>query len=220
MIYPDLIKNDFKPVQSSDSVHDALQMMEDQKVYHLPVCENGSYQGLISEGDLLDAFDHKNSIAEGSSKMIKVFIAEDKHIIDAIKLFSEFHLSILPVLNAREEYLGYINPYDIINGIGKMLSIETPGGVLVLKLNFNDYYLSQIAQIVESNDAKILAFYINSEPNISQIELSLKINKTDLSSIIDSFNRYDYDVSAAYHKSAGDIDLQYRYENFMKYLNI
>jgi len=220
MIHPDLIKNSFKPVQSSDSVGHALQMMDDNKIYHLPVCENGVYQGLVSEGDLLDAFDHENSIAEGSSKLIKVFISDHRHIFDAIKLFSEFHLSVLPVLDANEKYLGYINPYDVINGLGKMLSIEVPGGVLVLQLNSNDFYLSQIAQIVESNDAKILAFYITSQPNSTQIELSLKINQTDLSGIIDSFNRYNYDVSAAYHQSNNELDLQHRFENFINYLNI
>ncbi len=220
MIHPDIIKNDFKPVQSSDSVRYALQLMDDSKVFHLPVCQGGNYQGLVSEGDLLDSFDHENSIKEGSTKLIKVFITEDRHIFDAIKLFSEFHLSILPVLNAEEEYLGYLSPYDIINGIGKMLSIEMPGGVLVLQLNNNDFYLSQIAQIVESNDAKILAFYITSQPNSTQIELSLKINQTDLSGIIESFNRYNYDVYAAYHQSTNDLDLQHRFENFINYLNI
>lgn len=220
MIHSDLIKNNVSPVKATDTVEFALGLLDDNKVYHLPVFEDGAYIGLVSEGDLLDAFDHENSVKEGSSKLIRIFISEDSHIFDAIKLFSEFKLSILPVLNEQEQYLGYLSPFDIINGMGQMLSIEAPGGILVLNVNDNDFYLSQIVQIVESDDAKILAFYITSKPNSTELELTVKINKTDLSAIIQSFNRYEYKVSAAYHQSANDNDLQLRYENFIKYLNI
>mgnify|MGYP000870964473 FL=1 len=220
MIHPDLIKNDIGPVKSTDSVEFALGLFDENKVYHLPVFENGEYMGLVSEGDLLDAFDHENTVKEGSSKLIRIFISEGRHIFDAIKLFSEFKLSILPVLNDKEQYLGYLSPYDIINGMGKMLSIESPGGILILKVNDNDFFLSQIAQIVESDDAKILAFNVTSKPNSTQLELTVKINKTDLSAIIQSFNRYKYEVTAAFHQSNNEVDLQFRYENFIKYLNI
>ncbi|MCT4623004.1 MAG: CBS domain-containing protein [Schleiferiaceae bacterium] len=220
MIHPDLIKNDLSPVKSDDSVEFALGLLEDNKVYHLPVFDEDEYIGLVSEGDLLDAYDHSNSVKEGSSKLIRVFISDDRHVFDAIKLFSEFKLSVLPVLDQDEKYLGYLSPYDIINGMGQMLSVESPGGILVLLLNDNDFYLSQIAQIVESNDAKILAFYITSQPNSTQLEVTLKINRTDLSPVIKSFSRYKYEVAAAYHQSNNDLDLQFRYENFIKYLNI
>jgi acetoin utilization protein AcuB len=220
MIHSDLIKSDVSPVKSTDSVEFALGLFDENKVYHLPVFENGEYMGLVSEGDLLDAFDHENTVKEGSSKLIRIFISEDRHIFDAIKLFSEFKLSILPVLNAKEEYLGYLSPFDIINGMGQMLSIESPGGILILKVNENDFFLSQIVQIVESDDAKILAFYVTSRPDNTQLELTIKINKTDLSAIMQSLSRYEYEVAAAYHQSSDELDLQFRYENFIKYLNI
>ena len=220
MIHSDLIKNDVSPVKATDSVEFALGLFDENKVYHLPVFENEEFMGLVSEGDLLDAFDHNNTVKEGSSKLIRIFITEGHHIFDAIKLFSEFKLSILPVLNEKEQYLGYLSPYDIINGMGQMLSIGSPGGILVLKVNDNDFFLSQIAQIVESDDAKILAFYVTSNPNSTQLELTVKINKVDLSAIIQSFNRYKYEVAAAYHQSSNEVDLQFRYDNFIKYLNI
>ena len=220
MIHPDLIKNDISPVKSTDSVEFALGLLDDHKVYHLPIFEGDKYIGLVSEGDLLDAVDDTNSVKEGSSKLIRVFITQGHHIFDAIKLFSEFKLSVLPILNEKEEYLGYLSPYDIISGMGQMLCVESPGGILVLKVNTNDFFLSQIAQIVESNDAKILAFYVTSKADTTQIELTLKINRTDLSAIITSFSRYEYELAAAYHQSSGELDMQFRYENFLKYLNI
>ena len=100
-------------------------------------------------------FYHELNIKEGTSRIIRAFIPKFKHVFDAIKTFAEFKLSILPVLNDKEEYVGYINPADIIKNMGAMLSFNSPGGILILTMNDNDFFMSQVAQIVESNDAKI-----------------------------------------------------------------
>ena len=220
MIDSKLIRNDIKPLTPEISVHEALETMEEYKVSHLPVFEHEQYIGLISENDLLDAYDHSLNIKEGSSKLIRSFIPADRHIIDAIKVFGDLKLSLLPVLDEEESYEGYLLPSDIVKSMGQMLSFNTPGGILILTINNNDFFMSQIAQIVESNDAKILASYLTAAEGSTQIELTLKINKTDLSSVIQSFNRYNYSVSATYHQSSDDLDLQFRYDNFLKYLNI
>ena len=153
MIEDRLIRNDIKPLTSEDSVKFALEIMDEMKISHLPVLEKEVYIGLISENDLLDGFDHDLTIKEGSSKIIRAFIPETQHVFDAIKLIGELKLSVLPVLNDKEEYLGYLNPLDIIQNMGQMMSFNSPGGVIILTINNNDFFMSQIAQIVESGDA-------------------------------------------------------------------
>ena len=95
------------------------------------------------------------------------------------------------------------------------------GGVIVLELNANDYSLAQIARIVEDNDAKILSSHVTSIPNSFKMEVTLKINQTDLTSIIQSFQRFDYTIKASFQGSNRQEDvLRKNYDHFMLYLNV
>ena len=220
MIALQLLRNDIKPLKSGDKVFEAHALMDDYKVSHLPVVDGEEYLGLVSEGDLLDAVDDELSIKEGSSKLVRAFVGADKHLFEALNLFHEFKLSMLPVLDTDEHYMGYLHPQDIVSMMGGMLSSKIPGGIIILEVNQGDYQMSQIAQIVESNDARILASYITSDANSTMLEVTLRINRKDLTSIVQTFQRYNYGISATYHESEHAIDLKARFDNFMKYLNM
>jgi acetoin utilization protein AcuB len=220
MIALNLIRNDIKPLNPEDKVIFAHELMEEYKVQHLPVLENGDYIGLLYEDDLLDAAHDDLSVKKGSSRIMRTFLPSNKHLFDAIAMIGETKLSMLPVLDEDEKYIGYILPKDIVVEMGSMLSSRVPGGILVLEINQNDYQMSQIAQIIEGNDAKILASYLTSHPDSTRIEITLRINRKDLTPIIQTFQRYDYTISATFHESLHTADLKDRYENFMNYLNM
>jgi hypothetical protein len=97
-------------------------------------------------------------------------------------------------------------------------SIKETGGIIVVEVNSVDYSMAQIAQIVESNNAKILSSYIMSTPDSTKLEVTLKINQIELTRIIRTFERYDYVIKASYQKSEGDDDIQQRYESLMNFL--
>jgi len=98
---------------------------------------------------------------------------------------------------------------------------NVPGSVIVLEMNANDYSLAHIARIVEDNDAKILSSHVTSVPNSFKIEVTLRINQTDLTSIIQSFQRFDYTIKASFQGSNRQDDvLRKNYDHFMLYLNV
>ena len=110
---------------------------------------------------------------------------------------------------------------DLLHYFSKLTAIEKPGGIIVLEMSQNDYELTEIAQIVESNNAKILSMYVSSATDSTKLEVTLKLNATDLTSIIQTFNRYEYTIKASFMEFDEQDDLyNTRYELFMKYLNI
>lgn len=220
MIAQNLIRNDIKPLSAKENVQFAIELMDEFKVQHLPVVDKGVYIGVVSEDYLLDAETENLNFAPDNNGLVRRFLFAEKHLFDAIALFGESNLSMLPILDEAEKYIGYIYPKDIVVEMGSMLSSKIPGGILVLEVNQNDYHLSQIAQIVESNDAKILACYLTSHSESTQLEVTLRINRSDLTPIIQTFQRYDYTVSASFHTSFQTADLKDRYDSFMKYLNM
>ena len=110
--------------------------------------------------------------------------------------------------------------HSLLHSFTNMISMNQAGGILVLEMNTNDYSMSEIAQIVEGNDAKILCSYTSPLDSPNRIEVNLKINQTDLTSIIQTFNRYNYEIKASYMEN-NDLESLYqnRYELFLRYLN-
>ena len=103
--------------------------------------------------------------------------------------------------------------------IAKSATIQSVGGVIVLEMNSNDYSLTEIASIVESNDTKILSSYIISKPTSTNIEVTIKLNRQDITAIIKDFERREYKVSASYKEEEADGDFLERYESLMRFLN-
>jgi hypothetical protein len=135
-------------------------------------------------------------------------------------MISGLKLSLVPVLDEKNHYLGAIENNSIVHHFATIAAINNPGGILVLEINIKDYLLTEIAQIIESNDAKILSLYITSHTDSTKLEVTLKINKIDLRPVIQTFNRYNYIIKASYTENEFDSDLQDRFDSFMNYLNI
>lgn len=205
---------------TTDTALKALQVMEEFRVTQVPVVKNGKLLGMITEDDALSVEDLESKIEHLNNGLLKVFVSQNQHVFDIIKLMAEFKLTNVAVTDANQNYLGSITSDKLVEQVAKFASVTDPGSVIVLELNVNDYSMSEIARIVESNDARILSSFVTSHNDSMQMELTLKINKSDLSPIIQTFNRYDYTVSASFHESDFDELIHDRYEELMKYLNM
>jgi len=216
----ELISEDIPPLKTSDTGERALAWMDEFRVSHLPIVNNVDFLGLISESDILDFNSASEPIGGHHLNRIRPYVFDYQHTYDVLKVMSSLKLSVIPVLNEQEQYLGLIHLSTLLHHFAEMASMKESGGLLVLELNIHDYSLSEIARIVESNDAKILSFYISSHIDSNKLELTVKINRTDLSPIIQTFNRYNYTIKASFHQSEYVDDLKDRFDSFMSFLNI
>ena len=214
------IDSDIPFLKDSDSVHYALDIMSANGVNELPVVMNRRYMGMITEDVLLNFEDLSVSIYPSPLERSKTHIHEEEHVFELIKKMIETNVFALAVISSDDSYVGMTNAKSIIKKLGSNSSLMEAGGMIVLEMNKTDYSLTELARIVESNDALVLNCFISSHENINQIEITLKINKTDLADIIASFERYDYIVKASYHQSSQSDDLQERYDSLMHYLNM
>ncbi|MDD3567183.1 MAG: CBS domain-containing protein [Bacteroidales bacterium] len=220
MLAKEMISDIIPSLKTSDTGISALNWMDIFKVSHLPIVNNKDFLGLVSETDIYDLNQPEEPIGNHQLSLVRPYINENQHILEAMEMASRLKLSLVPVLDHRKHYLGVITIAELLHYFADFAALKNPGGIVVLQLNHNDYSLAQIAQIVEGNDAKILGTFLASNPNTTQIELSLKLNVTDLTSIIQTFNRYNYKVMGSYMKHDEEEDLlEDRYNLLMKYLN-
>jgi len=221
MLAKDLLSDVVPSLKTSDTGLQALSWMEIFRISHLPIVNNKEFLGLISDTDIYDLNMADEPIGNHNLSLFSPYVTSDQHIFEVIELVSRLKLTIVPVLNQEKHYLGLITMNDLIQRFANLAGLKDPGGIIVLELHQKNYALSQIAQIVEGNDAKILGLYLSSSDESMKMELTLKINRTDLSAIIQTFNRFNYTIKASYHEDE-DMDSFYssRYESFMRYLNI
>lgn len=220
MFAKDLITDTIPPLKVSDTGLKALGWMDEFKVRHLPLVNNTEFLGLISEGDILDLNSPEKPLKKLKLSLKRTFVSQDQHIFEVIKLLASLNLTLIPVLNDKQNFLGNITLNHLFRNFAKMASITGTGSLIVLELNVNDYSLSEIGQIVESNDAKILSSYITSHSDSTKLELTLKVNKTNISDILQTFVRYNYTVTAASQQTEYAEDLKNRLEFLINYINI
>ena len=221
MLAKDLISDVIPALKTSDSGQKALYWMDIFRISHLPIVNNVDFLGLISDKDIYDNNMAEEPIGNHNLSLFSPYVTFDQHIYEVLELCSELQLTVVPVLDHENKYLGVITLSDLVYYFADVSSLKQPGGIIVLDLNANDYSLSEIAQIVESNDAKILSVYITSPAESTKMEVTLKVNRKDLTSILQTFMRYNYIIKASF-MDENDLNSLYenRFESFMKYLNI
>ncbi len=220
MIAKELISESIPPIKPDDSGVRALKWMEEFKVSHLPVVDGREFLGLISDDDILDMELPENPISSIADFYEKIFVNENKHYYDALKVISDDHLSVLPVLTDEGLYSGSISVNNIIEKLSTMVAVNEPGSVLILEVRPIDYSLSQIAQIVESNDARILSAHVanNYEGNL---DVTLKINRAEINGVIQTFQRYGYIIKSNFQiNNFYQEDLRNRFDSLMNFLKM
>lgn len=221
MLAKDLISDVVPALKTSDSGQRALYWMDIFRISHLPIVNNEDFLGLISDKDIYDHNMAEEPIGNHSLSLFSPYVTSGQHVYEVMEVASELQLTVIPVLNDDKKFQGVITLTDLLHYFADVSALKQPGGIIVLELNLNDYSMTQIAQIVEGNDAKILSSYITSSPNSTKMEITLKINRKDLSSILQTFIRYNYIIKASF-MDENDLNSLYenRYDSFMKYLSI
>lgn len=215
----DLISDVIPTLKPADSVQRVLDRMAEFRVSHLPVVSDKEMLGLIAEEDLIES-DHNAEIRSLDLNFRKYDIYEDQHVYDVIRLINEHHLTLVPVLDRQKNYLGVITLTTLTEYFATLTSIKEPGSIIVLEISNRDNSLAHVAQIVESENAQILSSYIQSFPDSTKLDLTLKLNRTDVSGIVASFLRYNYTVKATFNDIKSDEGNQDRYDQLMNYLDI
>jgi acetoin utilization protein AcuB len=216
----DLITPEVPSLRPTDAVARALDWMEEFKVSHLPVVDRERLVGMVKDQHLVDHNVAGTTVGTVMDHTELAYAREGQHIYEVMRLFSERDLSVLPVLDELGRYLGAITEHAALRRLAEVTNINEPGSIVVLDVARNDYSLHEIARIVEGNDGRVLSVYCHDLPESNQIEVTLKINREDISGILQAFERYEYVVKTTYQGSRFHDDLRERYEELMRYLRL
>ena len=220
MLARDLISIDIPPLTVNDEGKKALEWMYEFKVSHMPVIDKTNYVGIVSDLEIIDLVAPAEHLGKIRKTLGKPFIFEYQHAYEALKLYGLLKITLIPVLDERERYMGVITQQKLLCYFAEMTDAQDPGSLIVLALHQTDYSLSQIAQIAESNGAKILSLFITPHRDSTELDVTLKINLQDASAVLQTLERYGYNIKESFTQGDSKKSLKERYDSLMHYLNI
>ena len=221
MIAADLLSDGLVPLRTSDTGEEALNIMSEFYVRHLPVVNNTQLLALVSEDDILEYDVHE---AVGSYDVSLRFppVHENDHLYEVMRRMGQYNLTVIPVVDANQDYLGMITIEDLLNYFAQIGSFTEPGSIIVLEMSRRDYSLAEISRIVESENAAILSSFVTSSLDEAtvMIDVTLKINRQNIQSVLATFGRFSYTVKATFNEREMYDTLKERYDSLMSYLNV
>lgn len=214
----DFINNNIKPLTTADAITDAQDLFAEYPFSHFPVLEDEIYIGSAGSEDI-ELMDIDKKLSDARYTFERFFVRDTNIWLDVLEVFAKNETNVVPVLNGENKYLGYYEITDIIKFFHETPFLKEDGGILVVEKAVTGYSMSEVAQIVESNNGRLLGFFI-SDANLEKVQITIKISLGGLSEIIQTFRRYNYDIISEHQEDAYLNTLKDRSDYLDKYLNI
>ncbi len=215
----EIISDAIPSLNLTDTVFQALDLMADFHISHLPVVAEDKLAGLINEDDLLNV-SGEDLLSTMENYFSKINVQANGHFIEAVQRINEFSLTVVPVVDNESGYVGSISAIDLLKQLGKFIGANDPGGIIVLEMEKVNFSFSEISKLVETNDAQITQLNTFSDIQSGFFYVTLKINKFEIADIIATFQRYDYIVKYYFGEELYQNELRDNYDHLMNYLGI
>lgn len=204
----------------SDTGARALTLMEQNNITQIPLVAGQKYMALVQEHDLLDWANADTPLSKADFLNYSPAVVASSHPFEAMRIAHTQNLTVLPVVDNENTYIGAITRNELLNYITESSSLDLPGGIIVLEMKVHDYSLAQIARICEQEDMIITSMQLHSHPSLGLLEVTLKTNRTDLTGLAASFERYEFKVKEVYGNPQQTEGLADRYRLLMNYINM
>ena len=217
MLTKDIQSQSLPFLRLHDKVYQALLMMSENHVTHLPIMDGQKFAGIISENDLLQVENDKSELSQLHQSFGNASVQGHEHFLKAIHIAVENGLSVVPVVE-ENELVGAVAYRDLLKLASEFMSLKEPGGLIVLETENNQYSFNEISKLVETNDAQITQLNTTTNPQTGITQVTIKVNKSEISDIVAAFQRYEYNVKYYFGEELYENELRINYDNLMNYL--
>lgn len=219
MIARELISHLIHPLRTSDTGEQALTHLQIYHLKHLPIVNNEQLLGTISEEDITTS-PIDEPIGSFSLGLNKAYVKDTDHLFEVMSVMADHKLTVIPVVDSRENYLGLITLEDLIQYYARSFSFSEPGGIIVIELQQSDYSLAEISRIIESEKAVVLSSFLTHDEGTKNMYLTIKTNQKEIQHLQATLERFGYIIKATFSEEGYFESLQDHYDAFLHYLNV
>jgi len=186
---------DIVTISPQASISAAVKLMHQHSIRHLPVLEDDSMQGLVTESNLRQYFFpsmvHELSI---SDVMIVNPITVDPNtsIDSAAQLIHKYKIGGLPVLEKRQ-LIGMLTITDILGAFIELFGLLKESSRLDITLSENGGTLDDVLRLIREMGGKVISVGVEALTSKKKIYY-IRLEKGDLSSIVRALEDEDHKV--------------------------
>ena len=212
------IINDLKPFKLNTLIRELQEVFNQLTYSHVPIQKDGIYIGCLSETDVY-CFDANEKVEDVLYAIEHFDVRQSTIWLDVLDTFALNDSNIMPVLDEHNNYLGYYQLIDVISLFRNTPFFSEAGGIIVIEKAYNDYSFSEVCQIVESNNVKVLGVFVSRIKN-DMAQITIKIENSGLSAIFETFRRYGYTIISGHEDDGLLKTLKDRSTYLDRYLNL
>jgi len=214
-----LLESSMITVDLHDTVSHAMEMMDEARLEHIPVLDGLQYLGLVAFDELEDT-DPTAEVISIQHRFIKPLVRTSDHFLQALRMRAKFHIDQVPVVSENNEWEGVIGTGKMLDQISLLSGVSASGSLIVLEMPRHDYAPGEINRLVESNDGMIMQLNTIQDQHTGMMQVVLRINKEEVSDVVATFQRHEYNVLYYYGDESYDNSLQNNLDHLMNYLNL
>lgn len=220
MVIKQLISPIVPTLVPTDTGNKALVLMEENNLTQLPLVAEEKYMALVNENDVLDWERPDEELSGAGFLNYRPSVLTSGHPYDALRIAHQHNLSIVPVVDNENTYIGAITRDELLKYIAEKSGLDVPGGIIVLEIAPHNYSLYEIARICESEEVTVTSTQLFTNNITGKFELTIKTNRTNLEAVVSSMERHNYKVKEVYGEQSGKADVMTRYNLLMNYINM
>ena len=170
MIVEEIMKTQVATLTTKHSILDAVKLMEQRKIRHLPIVNSDQHVvGIITDRDIRDATPsifHVNESKEVLNKPLDTIMKTNiitGHPLDFVEevaaLFYEHNISCLPILKDKK-LAGIITETDLLHTLVVLTGVNQPGSQIEIKVPNIAGMLTEIASVIRNRRVNILSVLV------------------------------------------------------------
>ena len=212
------IINDLNPFDVDATISELQEVFNQLTYSHVPIQKDGVFLGCLSETDIY-CFDSNQKINDILYAIEEFFVKSNSTWLNVLGEFASNDCNIMPVLDEKNNYLGYYQLVDVISLFNKTPFFSEAGGTIIVEKAYNDYSISEISQIIESNNIKLLGLFVSAQ-NDGMTQITVKIENSGLSAVFEALRRYGYNIISSHEDDEFLKTLKKRSNYLTRYLNL
>lgn len=219
MIKEGLIDKSYVSLNSQMSVADACKVFEKSQQSNIPIVDSGDFKGILFKNQMQGFDEDKIKIEELHDKIKYISVLPETRMVSALKKMVNEGVEFLPVISHSGEMVGILSSINLWNEFASRSSLLGNGSWIIVSMLHKDFSLSKLAHLVESHDLMIVMHFIQFYQGTDSIDVHLKVNRENVNELIQSIQRYGYEITGVIQPKKYIDDWEDKFEELMRFFS-
>lgn len=203
MLVEEIMNRDVISVEPQTTIREAMDLLQNHHIRHLPVVEDGKLVGLVTARHLSNACpssikneEYENQLNFPVAKIMrtKIITAHPLDFIEDVALtMYEEHIGCFPIIH-NHQLVGMITESDILRTLIELTGIAHPSSQIEVEVEDRIGVLADVAAIFKENQVNVSSAFVYPSKENNKKKLVFRVTTMDPRDIVEKIQKAGYGV--------------------------